>query len=237
MSVPIISFIGWSGVGKTTFLEKLISCLKKRGLRIALIKHDGHDFQMDTPGKDTWRFTQAGADVVAISNDRHGALLENRPISFAALLEKIRDVDLILTEGYDDERLPQVEIHRKGFPRLRAREPEKLLAVVSDEPIELAVPVFSFEDTEALSQLLFPMDPRETACRLAVESLPPEAAEHADVSVSVNGETLPLLPFVQDIFRQVNQGLLSTLRNAPEAGEVCIRIRRDDQRMIPAPRQ
>lgn len=66
--VPIITFVGKSGTGKTTLLEQLIPMLKARGLRLAVLKHDAHHFEMDKPGKDTYRFTAAGADVVTISN-------------------------------------------------------------------------------------------------------------------------------------------------------------------------
>lgn len=229
MSAPVVSIIGWSGVGKTTFLEKLIPVLKGRGLRIALVKHDGHDFQMDTEGKDTWRFTRAGADVVGISNDRHGALLENRPLSFSELLLKIVGVDLILAEGFDDEALPQIEIHRAGFPQLRCKTPERLLAVVSDEPLNLVMPVFAFDELEAVADLIFPMSDREINCRRALNTLPAEAAGSSEVTITVGGQPLPALDFVQDLFRQVNLGLLRTLRDVPGQGDICIQIRRGAQ--------
>ena len=154
MSIPIVSFIGWSGVGKTTYLERLIPLLKARGLRLALFKRDGHDFQMDTPGKDTWRLTQAGADVVAIANDFHAAVLFNRPAAFEALLAQIQDVDLILTEGYHTLPYPQIEIHRRGFEGLRCPNAEQLLAVVTDEPLPLELPQFGFDDLDGVCRLL-----------------------------------------------------------------------------------
>lgn len=66
MGIPVLTFTAYSNTGKTTYLEKLIPCLKSAGLRIAVIKHDAHDFQADIEGKDSWRFAQAGADIVAV---------------------------------------------------------------------------------------------------------------------------------------------------------------------------
>jgi len=74
--IPVISFVGNSGVGKTTFLEKLIVILKARGYRLAAIKHDVHEFEVDYPGKDSWRLTQAGADIVVLSSADKLALIE-----------------------------------------------------------------------------------------------------------------------------------------------------------------
>jgi molybdopterin-guanine dinucleotide biosynthesis protein MobB len=153
-SPPIISFIGWSGVGKTTFLERLIPLLKSSGVRLALLKRDVHTFELDRAGKDTWRFTQAGADIVGIANDSHAAVLMNRPTDFEALLAQIRDVDLILTEGYHKLDLPQIEVHRKGFDRLRSPHPQRLLALVTDEALALDVPQFSLDDAEGVCRLL-----------------------------------------------------------------------------------
>lgn len=153
MAVPVISFIGWSGVGKTTFLENLITALKARGLSVAVLKHDGHEFQMDVEGKDTWKLTRAGADVVAIANARHAAILENRPIGFAELLNRVGDVDMVIAEGFENEAVPQIEVHRAGFGALRCRRPERLIAVISDEAVETAAPVFGFANVQAVADI------------------------------------------------------------------------------------
>ncbi|MBR2328291.1 MAG: molybdopterin-guanine dinucleotide biosynthesis protein B, partial [Clostridia bacterium] len=76
MNIPTYALVAFSNSGKTTFLEKLIPALKSRGLRVAVIKHDGHDFQLDKEGKDSWRITQAGADVTAIVSKTHAAIME-----------------------------------------------------------------------------------------------------------------------------------------------------------------
>ena len=109
--IPIISVVGKSGVGKTTFLEKLIAELKRRGYRVAAIKHDVHGFEIDRPGKDSWRLAQAGSDSVVIASPQRLALIkrldgEMAPGEIAALLA---EVDIILTEGYKRGDAPKIE--------------------------------------------------------------------------------------------------------------------------------
>ena len=74
MGLPVLTFTAYSNTGKTTYLEKLIPCLKAEGLRTAVIKHDGHDFRADTEGKDSWRFARAGAEVVAVASREKAAI-------------------------------------------------------------------------------------------------------------------------------------------------------------------
>lgn len=153
---PVVSFIGWSGVGKTTLLERLIPQLKAHGVRLALLKQDGHEFDVDRPGKDTWRMTQAGADLVAISNRAHAAVFLNRPTSFQELLGQVQGVDLVLTEGYHELDYPQIEVHRRGFDTLRCLDWGRLTAVVTDEPLPLpeGIPQLGFEELDRLAGLL-----------------------------------------------------------------------------------
>ena len=88
-----------SGTGKTTFLEKLIPKLKAYGLKIAIVKHDGHRFDIDHEGKDSDRFTKAGADVTGLISSEKAVLMDNRTVDPEEFLKKIDGVDLILTEG------------------------------------------------------------------------------------------------------------------------------------------
>lgn len=130
--IPVYSFIAYSGTGKTTFIEKLIPELKKQGLRVAVIKHDGHDFEMDKEGKDTWRMTRAGADVTGIISAKKAAIMENRPLDFEDLLRRIKNVDVVLAEGFKTGDWPKIMIHRAGSQKPMPLEPQKCLAVVSD---------------------------------------------------------------------------------------------------------
>ncbi len=155
-TTPIVTFVGKSGTGKTTFLERLIPVLKARGLRVAVLKHDAHHFEMDKPGKDTYRFTAAGADVVTISNAEKFALIE-RPVQelhLQDIVSRLPPVDLVLTEGYKQSRYPKVEIHRAVLQRPLIAPPEQLLAIMTDEPVDSPAPQLSLEDVEGCADLL-----------------------------------------------------------------------------------
>ena len=150
--LPIIGFAAWSGTGKTTLLEKLIPELTKRGLRLAVLKHAHHDFDLDQPGKDSWRLRQAGANQVLIASARRHAHLIETPQgepSLAELLAKLdrRALDLILVEGFKHDPIPKIALHRaalgKPLPEVR---PEELLAVASDVPLDLTVPQLPFNE-------------------------------------------------------------------------------------------
>lgn len=228
MSTPIISFIGWSGSGKTTFIEKLIPHLRSRGLRLAVIKHDGHEFQMDREGKDTWRFTQAGAEYVAIANPRHSAELINSPVTFRQLCRRAEDfADLIIAEGWTDEAAPQIEILR-GHQDLRCTHPQQLIAVVTDQAVDTFLPVFGLEDVEALAGFILTRLSAEEPCLLPYAQLkttPPDPT--AKVTLKVDGKDIPLLPFVQDIIKNTCTGLVSSLKDTglTEGAELEISIK------------
>ncbi|MEW6624378.1 MAG: molybdopterin-guanine dinucleotide biosynthesis protein B [Bacillota bacterium] len=152
----IVSFVGRSNVGKTTHLEKVIKEIKSRGYKVAIIKHDVHGFEIDTPGKDTWRHAQAGADTVVISSPHKLAIIEKVPAerTLDEIAKQIQDVDLIITEGYKRGNKPKVEIVRKE----RSSEPlchkEELVALVTDCEINMEVPKFAFDEVKELVDLL-----------------------------------------------------------------------------------
>ena len=155
-TTPIITFVGKSGTGKTTFVEKLIPALKADGLRLAVLKHDAHHFEMDKPGKDTYRFTAAGADVVTISNAEKFALIEQPPaeLSVADIVSRLPQVDLVLTEGYKQSNYPKIEIHRAALNRPLLTPPEQLLAVMTDEPLDISAPQLPLEDVDRCAKLI-----------------------------------------------------------------------------------
>lgn len=155
MSIPIYSLVAYSNSGKTTFLEKLLPELKALGLRVAVIKHDGHDFQLDREGKDSWRITQAGADVTAIVSSSHAAIMENRPVSLAEVAEKIDNVDLKIIEGGKHDKWRKIMLYRKAAGKPLATNPEECFAIVSDTEINCSVPTFSLADARGLAELIF----------------------------------------------------------------------------------
>lgn len=154
--VPIITFVGKSGTGKTTLLEQLIPMLKAHGLRLAVLKHDAHHFEMDKPGKDTYRFTAAGADVVTISNAEKFAMIEQPPqeLSLRDIITRLPHVDLVLTEGYKKSRYPKIEIHRAALHRPLLASPEELLAILTDEAVDSPAPQLALSDLSGCVQVI-----------------------------------------------------------------------------------
>ena len=153
--IPIVSFVAYSGTGKTTFLERLIPKLKAQGLKIAIVKHDGHRFEIDHEGKDSDRFTKAGADVTGLISSEKAVLMENRQIDPEEFLKKIDGVDLILTEGFKQGPWPKIMLHRKGTGKPMPLLPEECLAVISDVEILDCENVFTLEEIEKTADFLF----------------------------------------------------------------------------------
>jgi molybdopterin-guanine dinucleotide biosynthesis protein MobB len=153
MTVKAVAFVAKSGTGKTTLLEKVIRLLKDRGYKVGAIKHDAHRFDIDHPGKDSHRLTAAGADTMVISSSDQLALVKKHPAPppVEELLEAFfTDVDIVLTEGFKSSALPKIEVHRRTrsaalLCRGEERDP-MLLAVASDEPLELDVPLLDIDD-------------------------------------------------------------------------------------------
>jgi len=155
---PAVSFVAWSGTGKTTLLEKVIAVLKKRGWRLGVIKHDTHRFDIDHPGKDSYRFTAAGADTMLISSPYKLALVKQHtesPTVEELIATYFRDVDLVLTEGFKMSSLPKIELHRAGHNKALICRGEQhdttLIAVASDEQLELDVPLLNLNDPAAVA--------------------------------------------------------------------------------------
>lgn len=147
---PVIGFAAFSGTGKTTLIEQLLPLLCARGLRIAMIKHAHHRFDIDQPGKDSYRLRKAGAQQMLIASRLRRALMTETPDAesdppLAALIDELdtRQLDLILVEGFKHERFPKIELHRPalGHPLLAAQDTD-IIAVASDAPLRpaLAIP-------------------------------------------------------------------------------------------------
>ena len=153
-NIPVYSVVAFSGTGKTTLLEKLIAELKGRGLRVGVIKHDSHEFDIDHEGKDSWRFTRAGADVTVVASERKAAIMENRPVPIEALIERMTDVDIILTEGYKQGKWPRIAVCRAATGKPLPIPPEDCFAIVTDIPIVTDKPLFDLDDTYGLASFI-----------------------------------------------------------------------------------
>jgi molybdopterin-guanine dinucleotide biosynthesis protein MobB len=160
-TTPAVSFVAKSGTGKTTLLEKVIADLKERGWRIGVIKHDAHRFDIDHPGKDSHRLTAAGADTMLISSPEKLALIRKHaapPPIDELIATYFNDVDIVLTEGFKQSGLPKIEVHRKErsnslLCRGEAHDPT-LIAVASDEALELDVPVFGLNNVKDVADFI-----------------------------------------------------------------------------------
>ncbi len=158
MRQPVFSLIGRANTGKTTLLEKVIPLLKAKGIRVATIKHDVHDFEIDREGKDTYRHKKAGARLTMIASPKKVALVEDadQELTLNEILSRyIRDVDLVITEGYKRESMPKIEVYnyKDDVPPLSVNDPN-LLAIISDKPIEADVPVFLRDEPEKIAAFI-----------------------------------------------------------------------------------
>ncbi len=153
---PVITIVGNSNSGKTTLIETLIPDLKRRGYRVGTIKHAHHGFSMDQKGKDTYRHRAAGADMVLAASPGQIALVKSLPeISLDSLLPYFQDMDIVLVEGFKQEKKPKIEVFRSQIHQTPLfPEDELLVAVVTDSPYSARVPVLQFEDIQAICDLI-----------------------------------------------------------------------------------
>lgn len=153
-AIPVVSVVGKSNVGKTTLLEKLIAELKRRGYRVATVKHDIHGFDIDRPGKDTWRHAQAGSDLVIIAAPDRLAMIARTPgeMSLDEIVARLPvEVDIVLTEGYKRGDKPKIEVSRAACGRDLLCGEEELVALASDQPHpEVSVPQYGLDDVTGL---------------------------------------------------------------------------------------
>jgi molybdopterin-guanine dinucleotide biosynthesis protein B len=157
--MKVIGLAGWSGAGKTTLLQRAIPRLLKDGLRVSVIKHAHHEFDVDVPGKDSWVHRQSGATEVLASSSRRWALMhELRGAAeprLAELLKKMSRVDLVIVEGFKREPHRKIEVYRaaNGKPLLFPDDPG-VVGIATDTRIETALPTAHLDDVEAVAALL-----------------------------------------------------------------------------------
>ena len=156
--MKVIGLAGWSGAGKTTLLTRAIPHLLKEGLRVSVIKHAHHEFDVDVPGKDSWVHRQSGASEVLVSSTRRWALMhELRGAAeprLPELLAKMARVDLVLVEGFKRDRHPKIEVFRAGAgkPPIHPEDPS-IVAIASDTPFpDAGRPVLDLDDADAIAE-------------------------------------------------------------------------------------
>jgi len=212
--VPIVAIVGKSGAGKTVIMEKLIAEFKSRGYRVGAVKHTHQTIDLDEQGKDTWRYTQAGSDAVAISSPLRITVFNNLD-RVPSLEETARllgeNYDIILAEGFKDTRAPKIEVCPTGKKDDMVCGESELCAVISDGRPPLKIPLFGREETARIADFI----------EHEIMAVLPD-----DMSVTVNGRNVPLKGFVKDIMASSILAMLGTLKKVGIIRTVSIYIRR-----------
>ena len=157
--MKVIGLAGWSGAGKTTLLTRAIPQLQKQGLRISVIKHAHHAFDVDVPGKDSWKHREAGAAEVLVSSSQRWALMhELRGAGeprLPELLAKMSRVDLVVVEGFKREPLRKIEVYRaaNGKPFLFPDDPG-VVGIATDTPVETSLPTAHLDDITTIAAMM-----------------------------------------------------------------------------------
>ncbi len=212
--IPIISIVGKSDSGKTTFIEKLLPELVRRGYRVATVKHDVHGFEVDREGKDSWRHKQAGAHTTIISSPTKVALI--RDVEKDLRLDEIRDklvqdVDLILSEGYKKDVQPKIEIFRtEKHKELLCTKEDNLVAIVSDKEFNVGVSCFFLDDVKGVADF--------------IEKKFLKSKREGEVVLKVDGRTIPLKPFIKDFLLGSIKGMVRSLKGCEKSQRIEIKI-------------
>lgn len=157
--MKIMGIAGYSGNGKTTLIEKLVPLLVSEGVRVSLVKHAHHEFDIDHPGKDSYRHRHAGCVEVLIGSSKRWALMHElrdaAEPSFHDYLRHLAPCDLVIVEGYKSEPIPKIEVHRRrgNTPLLFPDDPH-VVAIATDEPLDTALPQFLLDDAEGISRFI-----------------------------------------------------------------------------------
>ncbi len=211
--IPIVSIVGKSNSGKTNLMVALITELKRRGYRVAAIKHSNANVQTDIVKKDTWRYSEAGSEVSAITTDKLFALFKNgeKAVSPEDLYQFTGwEYDVVLAEGFKRSRYPQIEVHRREFGPDLVGVPSQLIGVVTDEPLPVTVPQFAKEDTAGIADMIE---------KIIV------AYPRLEVEVMADGKSLQIDDTIKDVLSRTVAAMF-TAECGDLAGTVRISVRR-----------
>ena len=211
----IISIVGKSGSGKTTLLEGLITELKARGHKVAIVKHSHHASDIDTTDKDTWRFTRAGSELSALNSLDHLAIYRRMdeyfdPQEISDFI--LWDYDLILTEGFKSSNFPKIEVHLREQGEGLITDHELLLAVVTDEPLEVNVPQFSRNDLPRIADL--------------IETIFLSQKDETELDLIVNGTRVPISQEFNNLLTRTLLAMVPGPQNNGDIKNLHISLRR-----------
>ena len=157
--MKVFGFAGWSGSGKTTLIEQLIPRFVKRGLRVSLIKHAHHTFDVDQPGKDSYRHRHAGASEVLVTSSRRWVLMHElrgaQEPTFEEQVKRLSPCDLLIVEGFKHAPIPKLEVWRAqtGEGLLHPQD-RHIVAVASDEEVQTTLPLLDLNDDAAIADFI-----------------------------------------------------------------------------------
>lgn len=211
----VISFVGKSSSGKTTLLEKTIAELKKRGYKVAIVKHSHHKDDLDTAAKDTWRFTKAGSEFSAINSLDHLAIYRRMdnyfdPQDIANYV--LWDFDIILTEGFKGSNYPKIEVHRGEQGEELLTDPKLLIAVVTDKPLKIDVPQYSHDDIAGIADI--------------IEKTITSQNGETELEMVINGKPAPVTPALKDLLTRTFSAMIPDMQNNGEVKNLHISMRR-----------
>jgi len=155
--LPIVSIVGKSQSGKTVLMEQLIAEFKRRGYKVAALKHSPGGMEIDRPGKDSWRFAQAGSDAVLVSSTDRLALIKklDHELALEEILPVVGDeFDLVLVEGFRKSKIPKIEVHKKELGDDLLCSPGKISAIVTNESLDIDIPQLMWGDTVAIADFI-----------------------------------------------------------------------------------
>ena len=228
MRIPVVALVGRPDCGKTTLLEKLLPELKRRGLRVGTIKHHVHEFNMDTPGKDTWRHKQAGAEAVILSSPTGIGLIRDsdRDLGIDELTTRyLGGLDLVIAEGYKRTRLPKIEVYRAATHPEPLPRDQTWIALVGDFPpaatADDQLPRFADDQVAAIADFLIQRFLPEAAEKLGSDT---NFSRRQRISLEVDGLTVPLNRFAAALLRKGIRGMIASLRGCEDPREIRIRI-------------
>ena len=249
MPTRIVAVVGFKGAGKTRLIENLVGYLSSRGYRVGTLKHSTPHHPLDTPGKDTWRHREAGAEASAVIADGRAAIFIDRPLSLAEALDALGPLDFVILEGFKSVGyIPRILVVRTPS------EVEKLsngleVAIVSQSPLEgldVGVSRLGFSDVERLASIVeekaIPLLPGfdcggcgyESCRELALATMRGEADPYrcvhlqaGDVALRVDGRRVPLNPYVRSVFKGVLRALVATLKGCETARRIEIQVEGD----------
>ncbi len=216
MTYPIVSIVGVSGSGKTTLLVKVVAELVKRGYSVNTLKHDSHTFEMDRPGKDSWRHKKAGAAAIALSCPAKFAVIKDVKKEWTAeriIAGFLNDADVVITEGYKKAAFLKIEVVRakRSKKPVCAKDP-KLLAFASDMKLPGKTPVYKLSDFKGIATL--------------IEKEIIKKHKPASITLIADGAPVSLKPFIENLLRDGVSGMVGSLKGLSRAREIEIRIRK-----------